>query len=390
MFGLLIYHKSVVVSSSTGSGKTVIFELAIIHFLETIGKLSNNLQNSKIIYVAPIKALCFERYEDWKNKFTIHGLKCIEITGDSEDTNYVSLISSYQLIITTPEKWDSLTKKYKEFKYQINMVKLFLIDEVHLINDGIRGAILETVVSRMKIIPKISKVNDFTLRFVAVSATVTNIEDVAKWLTNDQNYPAHYLKSTEDERPVKLQKIVLGYNCKTNNFKFDFDLTYKLKPLIRQYSNGRPTLIFCSTRKSVEFTCSILVKEVTISLSVDKQSYINELSKEINNNKIKEMFKFGIGCHHSGMSIQERSVVEKLFRIGCLNILIATSTLAMAVNLPAYLVIIKSTEYYSFNCYKEYNECQVLQMVGRAGRPQLDSSATAIIMTKISMKSLYL
>jgi len=80
--------------------------------------------------VAPIKALCFERYEDWKNKFTIHGLKCIEITGDSEDTNYVSLISSYQLIITTPEKWDSLTKKYKEFKYQINMVKLFLIDEV--------------------------------------------------------------------------------------------------------------------------------------------------------------------------------------------------------------------------------------------------------------------
>lgn len=41
------------------------------------------------------------------------------------------------------------------------------------------------------------------------------------------------------------------------------------------------------------------------------------------------MFKFGIGCHHSGMSIQERSVVERLFRIGCLNILIATSTLGI-------------------------------------------------------------
>lgn len=80
--------------------------------------------------VAPIKALCSERYEDWKNKFTIHGLKCIEITGDNEVTDYVSLISRYQLIITTPEKWDSLTKKYKEFKYQIYKVKLFLIDEV--------------------------------------------------------------------------------------------------------------------------------------------------------------------------------------------------------------------------------------------------------------------
>ncbi|XP_026813097.1 probable ATP-dependent DNA helicase HFM1 [Rhopalosiphum maidis] len=381
--------KSVVVSSPIGSGKTVIFELAIIHFLETIGKFSNNLQKFKIIYVAPIKALGSERHEDWKNKFIVHGLKCIEITGDNEVTDCVSLISSYQLIITTPEKWDSMTKKFKEFKYQINMVKLFLIDDVHLINDGIRGATLEAIVSRMKIIPKISKVNDFTLRFVAVSATITNIEDIAKWLTNDQNYPAHYLKSAEDERPVKLQKIVLGYNFKANSFKFDFDLTYKLKPLIRQYSNGRPTLIFCSTRKSVEFTCSILVKDITVSLSIEKQSCINKFSKEINNNKIKEMFKFGIGCHHAGMSIRERSVTEKLFRIGCLNILIATSTLAMDINLSAHLVIIKSTEYYSFNEYKEYNECQILQMVGRAGRPQFDRSATAIIMTKISLKSRY-
>ncbi|XP_022174599.1 probable ATP-dependent DNA helicase HFM1 isoform X2 [Myzus persicae] len=382
-------HKSVVVSSPTGSGKTVIFELAIIRFLETLDKFSYNLQNFKIIYVAPIKALCSERYEDWKNKFTVHGLKCIEITGDSEVADYVSLINNHQLIITTPEKWDSLTKKCKEFKYQLYMVKLFLIDEVHLINDGTRGATLETIVSRIKLIPKVTKINDFTLRFVAVSATVTNIEDIAKWLSNDQNYPAHYLKSTEDERPVKLQKIVLGYNYKTSSFKFDFDLTYKLKPLIRQYSNGRPTLIFCSTRKSVEFTCSILVKDTTIAIPDDKQSYINEFSKEINNNKIKEMFRFGIGFHHAGMSINERRVVENLFRNRCLNILIATSTLAMGVNLPAHLVIIKSTEYYSFNGYKEYNECQILQMVGRAGRPQFDSTATVIIMTKASMKSRY-
>jgi len=58
----------------------------------------------------------------------------------------------------------------------------------------------------------------------------------------------------------------------------------------------------------------------------------------------------------------------------------------MGVNLPAHLVIIKSTEYYSFNGYKEYNESQILQMVGRAGRPQFDSTATVIIMTKASMK----
>lgn len=58
----------------------------------------------------------------------------------------------------------------------------------------------------------------------------------------------------------------------------------------------------------------------------------------------------------------------------------------MGINLPVHLVIIKSTEYYTFNGYKEYSQCQVLQMIGRAGRPQFDSTATAIIMTKNSMK----
>lgn len=62
----------------------------------------------------------------------------------------------------------------------------------------------------------------------------------------------------------------------------------------------------------------------------------------------------------------------------------------MGVNLSAHLVIIKSTEYYNFNGYKEYDECQVLQMIGRAGRPQFDTTATAIIMTKTSMKVKYI
>lgn len=58
----------------------------------------------------------------------------------------------------------------------------------------------------------------------------------------------------------------------------------------------------------------------------------------------------------------------------------------MERNLSAHLVIIKSTEYYALNRYKEYTESQVLQMIGRAGRPQIDATATAIIMTKNSMK----
>lgn len=82
------------------------------------------------ILVAPIKSLCSERYEDWKKKFSIHGLRCVEMTGDSDFSDDMSLISNNQLIITTPEKLDSVMRKCKESTNQLYMVKLFLIDEV--------------------------------------------------------------------------------------------------------------------------------------------------------------------------------------------------------------------------------------------------------------------
>lgn len=58
----------------------------------------------------------------------------------------------------------------------------------------------------------------------------------------------------------------------------------------------------------------------------------------------------------------------------------------MGVNLPAHLVIIKSTAQYVNGSWEEYSEGQILQMMGRAGRPQFDSSATAIILTKNTLK----
>lgn len=61
----------------------------------------------------------------------------------------------------------------------------------------------------------------------------------------------------------------------------------------------------------------------------------------------------------------------------------------MGVNLPAHLVIIKSTQHYTSNGFEEYSESELLQMIGRAGRPQFDTSASAVIMTKMENRSKY-
>lgn len=199
-----------VLAAPTGSGKTVILELAICRLISTLRS-----DRFKIVYQAPTKALCSERQRDWEAKFAFLDIRCAELTGD---TNHVHLrnVQHANIIITTPEKWDSVTRKWKDHTKLMQMVKLFLIDEVHILNDS-RGATLEAVVSRMKSIGS-------DVRFLALSATVPNLEDVAQWLgrnVTDQSRPARYEKFGEEFRPVQLQKHVVGYQSGSNDFAFD-------------------------------------------------------------------------------------------------------------------------------------------------------------------------
>nr|CAD7439400.1 unnamed protein product [Timema bartmani] len=385
---------SVVVSAPTGSGKTAIFELAIVQLLKKIDDM-NYSQNFKIVYMAPVKALCAERFRDWDAKFSRYGLMCKEVTGDSYETDLLE-ISHCRLILTTPEKWDSLTRRWKDNRGLVQVVKLFLIDEVHLLNEERRGATLEAVVSRMKTVQKTLRFDRHTpnhtflpLRFIAVSATIPNVEDVAQWLGCDDS-PAKHYKISDELRPVKLNKVVIGYPCTTSSpFQFDIGLSYKLKPILIKYSDLKPTLIFCSTRKGVQQTSSVLAQQLTFEFNQEQREKLTLAANLIQENKLKALLKGGIGYHHAGMDLADRSATEQVFHSGCLPVLVTTSTLAMGVNLPAHLVIIKSTQQYVYGGYQEYSETQVLQMIGRAGRPQFDTSATAVIMTKENTKHRY-
>lgn len=104
----------------------------------------------KVIYLAPLKALCTERVSDWTTKFEGTGITVLELTGDTTDFTPQSL-HKYNIIITTPEKWDSVTRKWRDIQQVIKDLALVIIDEVHLLQES-RGATLEAVVSRMKLI----------------------------------------------------------------------------------------------------------------------------------------------------------------------------------------------------------------------------------------------
>jgi ATP-dependent DNA helicase HFM1/MER3 len=209
-------HDNCVFSSPTGSGKTVLFEIAICRMLR-----SWQPGTFKIIYMAPTKSLCSERTRDWKAKFEPLNLRCEEMTGDSDITS-LHHVQRADIVVTTPEKWDSMTRKWKDHSSLVRLIKLLLIDEVHILNKD-RGAALEVVVSRMKSIGS-------GIRFIALSATVPNSQDIAAWLGRNgdlPDIPATHKRFGEEFRPVQLERHVCGYQSTANAFGLDAILTRK-------------------------------------------------------------------------------------------------------------------------------------------------------------------
>ena len=159
---------NVVVAAPTGAGKTAVFEIAIARFLvrdleanktETSRGPQPLSNHRKIVYVAPSKALCEERFADWKSRLSrLHiGIRVAMITGDGEPGESFYELASAQFILTTPEKWDCLTRRWTENFFLMASVKLFMIDEVHVIGDGSRGSCLEAIIARMKSIQRAAR-----------------------------------------------------------------------------------------------------------------------------------------------------------------------------------------------------------------------------------------
>ncbi|KAL4798557.1 Sec63 Brl domain-containing protein [Aspergillus venezuelensis] len=362
---------NVVLAAPTGSGKTVVMELAIC-------RLQNTLKDEqfKIVYQAPTKSLCSERFRDWSRKFQTLNLQCAELTGDT-DSNSLRNVQNSQIIITTPEKWDSMTRKWKDHARLMQMVKLFLIDEVHTLKEA-RGATLEAVVSRMKSIGS-------NVRFVALSATIPNSEDIAIWLgrnASNQHVPAHREHFGEQFRPVKLQKFVYGHQSHLNDFAFDKFLNSKLAEVIGTHSAKKPIMIFCCTRNSAVTTAKELAKLWSMSNHPARLWRGPNSQMPVTNTDLKTTTIAGVAFHHAGLDPSDRRQVETGYIAGKLSIICCTSTLAVGVNLPCHLVIIKNTVGWQDGCCKEYSDLEVMQMLGRAGRPQFDDSATAVILTR--------
>lgn len=118
---------------------------------------------------------------------------------------------------------------------------------------------------------------------------------------------------------------------------------------------------------------------------------MDSLIQTVKDNNLKLTLSFGIALHHAGLHERDRKIAEELFVNQKIQILIATSTLAWGVNFPAHLVVVKGTEYYDGKTrrYVDFPITDVLQMMGRAGRPQYDENGVAVILVHDIKKHFY-
>ena len=173
--GLFTKQENMLVSSPTGSGKTLVAELAM---LQTIIEFKK-----KVIYVVPLKALASEKYKEFQELYSKYFSVHISI-GEVQTHNYVQ---DFDLLLVTAEKLDSLLRHSQDFMKSVGCI---IIDEIHLLNDETRGPTLEVLITLFKIKFK-------NIRLMGLSATINNCDELAKWLNAELIYDTF--------RPVELK-----------------------------------------------------------------------------------------------------------------------------------------------------------------------------------------
>jgi len=365
----LLEGKSILVSAPTASGKTLIAILAIIRHLSE--------KRGKIVYLSPLKALASEKFNEFKKLGSVDIGKNLKIqisTGDFDASE--KNLGQNDILVLTNEKMDSIIRQGAEW---IDQISLVIADEVHLLGDDDRGPTLEIVLTKLKLLPKKPQI-------LALSATVTNADEIADWLE---------CKLVHSEwRPVPLSEGVYDQGVVTmqDNKKYEIQTSIRGPSVdlgLDSLNNGGQAILFAETRTRSVSLATKTSEAVSQTLNNEEKETLEKISQKILDDNehtelvktLASLIKNGVAFHHAGLNSNCRDLIESEFRNKRIKILASTPTLAAGVNLPARRVVIASLTRYDakYGTNKPISILEYKQLCGRAGRPQYDKYGEAII-----------
>lgn len=349
--GYLEDKSNYIISIPTASGKTV---LGILPALKTI------LNGGKAIYAAPLLSIQNEKVKEFK-AFEEHGIKVGKHPSNSD------------LSVMVFESFDALTR----FSWNVlREVDTLIIDEFHMIGEYSRGPTLESAITRAKIINP-------SLRIIALSATLKNIDEIEQWLdgkTVEHNY-----------RPVPLNKEVLDaemFNTKNKN-----DVIVKI--VEKAIEDNSQALSFVSTRRFTESLATYVAKKIDKKTTKEQKQKFKQVADKLLEVpkkkgslptttclKLAEAAGKGVVFHHAGLFNEQKEIIEDEFRKGNILMITATPSLMYGVNLPSKYVVIRDHTRWTSNGPASIPVFDYEQMSGRAGRPQYDDVGYSYLVAK--------
>lgn len=349
--GYLEDKSNYIISIPTASGKTV---LGILPALKTI------LNGGKAIYAAPLLSIQNEKVKEFK-AFEEHGIKVGKHPSNSD------------LSVMVFESFDALTR----FSWNVlREVDTLIIDEFHMIGEYSRGPTLESAITRAKIINP-------SLRIIALSATLKNIDEIEQWLdgkTVEHNY-----------RPVPLNKEVLDaemFNTKNKN-----DVIVKI--VEKAIEDNSQALSFVSTRRFTESLATYVAKKIDKKTTKEQKQKFKQVADKLLEVpkkkgslptttclKLAEAAEKGVVFHHAGLFNEQKEIIEDEFRKGNILMITATPSLMYGVNLPSKYVVIRDPTRWTSNGPASIPVFDYEQMSGRAGRPQYDDVGYSYLVAK--------
>ncbi len=349
--GYLEDKSNYIICIPTASGKTV---LGVLPALKTI------LDGGKAVYAAPLLSIQNEKVKEFK-AFEEHGISVGKHPASSD------------LSVMVFESFDALTR----FSWNtLRDVDTLIIDEFHMIGEFSRGPTLEAAITRAKIINP-------SMRIIALSATLRNIEEIEGWLEG---------KCVEhDYRPVPLHKEVLDaemFNTKNKN-----DVIVKV--LEKSIKDSSQALAFVSTRRFTESLATYVSKKIDKKINVKQRESFKEVAEKILDVpkrkgslptttclKLAESIEHGVAFHHAGLFNEQKEIIEDEFRNGNILMITATPSLMYGVNLPSKTVVIRDNTRWTAQGPQPIPVFDYEQMSGRAGRPQYDDVGYSYLIAK--------